>query len=86
MIDASTLYVGARVLIKTQEQFPISSEWLEGGKRILGKVVTISSFDDLFFKAEGFSYYFPLSVISSIMHDEYHVINTDSINAFIDLI
>lgn len=86
MIDVSDLYVGACVLIKTQEQIPKSSEWPEGGKRILGKVVTISSLHGVYFRAEGFSYYFPLSVISSIMHDEHHVINTDSINAFIDSI
>lgn len=86
MIDASDLYEGARVLIKTREQFPTSLGWPADAKLILGEVVTIIFFNDVYFKAKGFKDYFPLTVISSIVYDEDYEIKTDSIDSFIDLI
>lgn len=86
MIDASDLYEGARVLIKTQEQVPASHRWPADAKLIFGEVVTITYFSDLYFQAKGFKYLFPLRVISSIVYDENCEIKTDSIDSFINLI
>lgn len=86
MIDASDLYVGARVLIKTQEQYPFSSNWSTDSKWIFGEVATISFLNHPYFKVKGSSKYFPITIISSIIDDDNCEIETGSIDSFIDLI